>query len=199
MKQELVRTKSKISSLKREMSSIQQLHLAQQHVQAQLSAPTILSSRQKFEQYNQYNHSSQCQPHSQAPIFTYKTENFDQINSKHDHYKKNATTSRKEESSSPIWIQHPTCSVQSTQTSSRSPPPPPPPANNLSNILSSSLNNNPSNEQQTQQKQQQSLLPRRSFSLTPSSTHRDPSTSLSDEQLRLYVTETLQREKDSTV
>ncbi|CAF0878516.1 unnamed protein product [Didymodactylos carnosus] len=31
MKQELVRTKSKISSLKREMSSIQQLHLQQQH------------------------------------------------------------------------------------------------------------------------------------------------------------------------
>ncbi|CAF0741229.1 unnamed protein product [Didymodactylos carnosus] len=36
MKQELVRTKSKISSLKREMSSIQQLHLQQQqHVQQQ--------------------------------------------------------------------------------------------------------------------------------------------------------------------
>ncbi|CAF3458431.1 unnamed protein product [Rotaria sp. Silwood1] len=189
MKQELVRTKSKISSLKREMSSIQQLHLAQQQVQAQLSAPTILSSRQKLEQYHQYHHHPLCQTHPQSSIFTYKTENFDQINSDYDDNKKNISTSSNEESlSPPARINQPTCSVQSTQTTSRSPPST---IINFSNLLLSSSLNTTLNDQQQQT--------RRSLSLTPSSINCDSSTSLSDEQLRLYLTETLQREKDSAV
>ncbi len=56
MKQELVRTKSKISSLKREMSSIQQLHLAQQQVHGQLSAPTIVSPRSDSHHHHHHLH-----------------------------------------------------------------------------------------------------------------------------------------------
>ncbi|CAF4314213.1 unnamed protein product, partial [Rotaria sp. Silwood2] len=196
MKQELVRTKSKISSLKREMSSIQQLHLAQQQVQAQLSAPTISSNRQKLEQYHQHHHHPLCQSHPQPSIFTYKTENFDPINFYNDNHKKKISTSSNEESlSPPVRINQPTCSVQSTQTTSRSPPST---IINFSNLLSSSSFNNSSNDQQPIQQQQQQQT-RRSSSLTPSSMHCDSSVSLSDEQLRLYLTETLQREKDSAV
>jgi hypothetical protein len=151
MKQELVRTKSKISSLKREMSSIQQLHLAQQQVHAQLSAPTIISSRQE-------HHDHHLHPTDQPTSFSYTKENLDQqlITDM-----KNLSTSNNDESlSSPPFIISNTSS--STQTS---------------------------NEQQT----------RRSPNVTPSSTHIDSSTSPSDEQLRLYLTETLQREKDSAV
>jgi hypothetical protein len=134
MKQELVRTKSKISSLKREMSSIQQLHLAQQQVHAQLSAPTIISSRQEIEQY-----------HQQSPsVFTYDQNNLST---------------------------NPTCTAQSTQTTSRSPPST---IINFTNLLT--LNKTPA-----------------------SSINCDSSLSPSDEQLRLYLTETLQREKDSAV
>jgi hypothetical protein len=180
MKQELVRTKSKISSLKREMSSIQQLHLAQQQVQAQLSAPTIISSRQELEQYHQHHHSP-SRTHLQPSIFTYTKDNIDQINF---HHQKNLSISSNDESlPSPVKITNPTCSVQSTQTTSRSPPST---IINFSNLLSSS----PSNDQQQS---------RRSLNLTSSSIHCDSSTSPSDEQLRLYLTETLQREKDSAV
>lgn len=199
MKQELVRTKSKISSLKREMSSIQQLHLAQQQAQGQLSAPTILLNRQKHEPYH---HHLLCPSHPQAPIFTYKAEHRDPTESNHDHYKKKHSTSSNEEPLSPsvTTTNHPTCSAQSTQTTSRSPPST---IMNFSNLIlsSSSSPNSTSNDQQTQQQQQQQphLQPRRSFSLTPSSTKCDSSTSVSDEQLRLYLTETLQREKDSAV
>jgi hypothetical protein len=184
MKQELVRTKSKISSLKREMSSIQQLHLAQQQVHAQLSAPTIISSRQELEQLHQHHHSP-SQKHLQSSIFTYTKENLDQINS---HYSKNISLSNNNDSlSTPVKLTtNPICSVQSTQTTSRSPPST---IIQFSNLLSS---NNTSNEQQQQQT-------RRSSSLTPSSVHCDSSISPSDEQLRLYLTETLQREKDSAV
>ncbi|CAF0766934.1 unnamed protein product [Rotaria sordida] len=189
MKQELVRTKSKISSLKREMSSIQQLHLAQQQVQAQLSAPILLSSRQKHEKYHEYHHHPLCQSNPQSSTVTYKTENFDQTNSNHDHHKKNISTSSYEELlSSSGGTNQPICSVQSTQTTSRSPPSP---IITFSSLLSSSSFNNTLNDQQQQT--------RRSLSLTPSSTHCDSSISLSDEQLRLYLTETLQREKDSAV
>jgi hypothetical protein len=176
MKQELVRTKSKISSLKREMSSIQQLHLAQQQVQAQLSAPTIISTQQELEQYSH----SPSQTDLQPSVFTYTKENFDEINS-HFH-PKNLSTSSNDESLSPRII-NPSCSVQSTQTTSRSPPST---ISQFSNLLT-----NPPNDQQQP--------PRRSLTLIPSSIHCDSSMSPSDEQLRLYLTETLQREKDSAV
>ncbi|CAF3777130.1 unnamed protein product [Rotaria socialis] len=193
MKQELVRTKSKISSLRREMTSIQQLHLAQQqqqHVQGLLSAPTILLNRQKLEQHHHHS-SCQPQPHPQSLIFTYKTENCDPTNSCHDYHKKNLSISSNEEPvSPPPTTNHPTCSVQSTQTTSRSPPST---ILNFSNLLLSSPLNNTSNDQQSQ------IQSRRSFSLTPSSIHCDSTISVSDEQLRLYLTETLQREKDSAV
>jgi hypothetical protein len=186
MKQELVRTKSRISSLKREMSSIQQLHLAQQQVHAQLSAPTIISSRDELDQYRQHHQPSQ--PHPQPSIFTYKTDNFDQLNSHHHHHNKTFSTSSNDDPLSPSAIpNNPTCSVQSTQTSSRSPPST---LINFSNLLSSPLINT-SNDQQQQT--------RHSISLSPSSIHCDSSISPSDEQLRLYLTETLQREKDSAV
>ncbi len=180
MKQELVRTKSKISSLKREMSSIQQLHLAQQQVHAQLSAPTVISSRQELEQY----HKTPSQTHLQPSIFTYAKENCGQMNSHHHHHhhQKNLSVSSNDESlSPPVRITNPTCSVQSTQTSSRSPPST---IIQFSNLLSS-LNNPVTDQQQT----------RRSSNVTPG----DSSISPSDEQLRLYLTETLQREKDSAV
>jgi len=186
MKQELVRTKSKISSLKREMSSIQQLHLAQQQVHAQLSAPTIISSRQELEQYHQHHHSP-SEKLLQPSIFTYTKENLDQINS---HHPKNISLPNNNDSiSSPVKLTSPICSAQSTQTTSRSPPST---IIQFSNLLSSSPLNNTLNEQQQQQT-------RRSSSLTPSSIHCDSSQSPSDEQLRLYLTETLQREKDSAV
>ena len=188
MKQELVRTKSKISSLKREMSSIQQLHHAQQHVQGQLSAPTIISSRQELEQHHRQNHLSPSQAHLQPSVFTYPKENLDRTNSHHHHHRKTFSTSSNDESlSPPVRITVPTCSVQSTQTSSRSPPST---ISQFSNLLSTTTLTNPYNNQQK---------PRRSLNLTPSSRHCDPSASPSDEQLRLYLTETLQREKDSAV
>jgi len=135
MKQELVRTKSKISSLKREMSSIQQLHLAQQQVHAQLSTPTIISPRQESYQQNHY---------------------YLQTNDI-----KNLSISNNDE---PLLPSNPSSSTQT------------PPLNKY--LIT--------NDQQT----------RRSTSLTSSSIHID---SPSDEQLRLYLTETLQREKDSAV
>jgi hypothetical protein len=147
MKQELVRTKSKISSLKREMSSIQQLHLAQQQVHAQLSAPTIISPRQESYQQNHY--------YLQDPI----TNDI-----------KNLSITNNDESilpPSPFNITNPSSSTQT------------PPLNKFLK----------SNDHQT----------RYSTSVTPSSIHIDSSTSPSDEQLRLYLTETLQREKDSAV
>ena len=183
MKQELVRTKSRISSLKREMSSIQQLHLAQQQVQAQLSAPTIISSQQELEQHS---HLSPSQTHLQPSVFTYTKENLDEINHHHHHHgPKHLSTSSNDESISPpaVRITNPTCSVQSTQTTSRSPPST---ISQFSNLL-----NNPSTDQSQQT--------RRPLTQNPSSTHCDSSTSPSDEQLRLYLTETLQREKDSAV
>jgi hypothetical protein len=139
MKQELVRTKSKISSLKREMSSIQQLHLAQQQGHAQLSAPTIISSRQE------HNHQL-LHPTDQPSSFPYPKQQIP-IDIK------NLSISNNDESLSPPFT--------------------------ISNTSSST---------QTSNEQQQ-----------PSSTHIDSSTSPSDEQLRLYLTETLQREKDSDV
>jgi len=134
MKQELVRTKSKISSLKREMSSIQQLHLAQQQVHAQLSAPTIISSQQERYQNQQHLH-----PTDQQQLTTVI---------------KNLSITSNDESPSPVTISNTSSSTQTT------------------------------NDQQT---------------VTPPSAHMDSSTSPSDEQLRLYLTETLQREKDSDV
>ena len=135
MKQELVRTKSKISSLKREMSSIQQLHLAQQQqqVHVKLSAPSMISPRSEFHQHLHPNDpfdSPNRQSHRQQEITTDM---------------KNLSTSSNEESVSPS-----TNNSCSTQT-------------------------------------------------VPMRSPTDQSTSPSDEQLRLYLTETLQREKDSDV
>ena len=141
MKQELVRTKSKISSLKREMSSIQQLHLAQQQVHAQLSAPTIISPRQESYQQNHY---------------------YLQTNDI-----KNLSISNNDEPS----LSSPPFNITNPSSSTQTPP--------LNKYLTT-------NDQQT----------RRSSSLTSSSIHID---SPSDEQLRLYLNETLQREKDSAV
>ncbi|CAF0936863.1 unnamed protein product [Adineta ricciae] len=156
MKQELVRTKSKISSLKREMSSIQQLHLAQQQVHAQLSAPTIISSRQELEQ-----HHSSSQTYLKPSVFSYFSETNDHMKL-HSHQHE------------PI----PTCSVQSTQTTSFSPP--------AAIIHFSDLVPSTSTDHQRNH---------RPIHSTSSATQCEPS----DEQLRLYLTETLQREKDSTV
>lgn len=181
MKQELVRTKSKISSLKREMSSIQQLHIAQQQVQAQLSAPTIISSRQELQQ---------CQ---QPSVFTYKTEHINSPNTYRHQTNPPHPSNNDETLSIPITTAAPTRTVQSTQTSARSPPAVTVQFTNISlpsSLSSATITTNPSNDQQPT---------RRSFSLSPSSTHGDPSQSPSDEQLRLYLTETLQREKDSAV
>jgi hypothetical protein len=159
MKQELVRTKSKISSLKREMSSIQQLHLAQQQVHAQLSAPSTIYPRQ--EHYHQ--HLLSTDQSSLPSLLPQPNDNLDQqmtINMK------NLSTPSNDESLPPAPFNLSTNTTSSTQT-----------------IPSTS------NDHQT----------RRSMSLTPSSIHFDLSTSPSDEQLRLYLTETLQREKDSDV
>jgi hypothetical protein len=165
------------------MSSIQQLHLAQQQVHAQLSAPTMISSRQEIDQYQ---HSS-SQTYLKPSVFKYATEPFDQMNFNcHDH--NNKISSNEGSLSPPGKTTNPRCSVQSTQTTSRSPPTTT--IINFSSLLSSpSLNHTSNDQQQT----------RRSVSLTPSSIHYDSSISPSDEQLRLYLTETLQREKDSAV
>ncbi|UJR28655.1 hypothetical protein I4U23_009885 [Adineta vaga] len=173
MKQELVRTKSKISSLKREMSSIQQIHLAQQQVHAQLSAPTIISSRQELEQ-----HHSSSQTYLKPSIFTYMTENNDSMKVHFHQHKTNLATLTDHRSLSPTdKTNNPTCLAQSTQTTSFSPPSP---------IIQFSNLSSTSNDQQHNHRPVQS---------TSSSTQCEPS----DEQLRLYLTETLQREKDSTV
>ncbi|CAF2828110.1 unnamed protein product [Rotaria sp. Silwood2] len=171
MKQELVRTKSKISSLKREMSSIQQLHLAQQQVHSQLSTSTIISSDQ--DPYH-HHHLHSTNQESLSPIFCYPKENLDQQN--HHHHRQPITldmknlsiSSNDEPLSSPPYV------ITNTSSSTQTPP--------LSKFLTP-------NEQQT----------RRSTNLIPSSIHVDSSISPSDEQLRLYLTETLQREKDSAV
>lgn len=171
MKQELVRTKSKISSLKREMSSIQQLHLAQQQVQAQLSAPTDIASRQELGKHHQAP--SQPQLKRQPFAFTYAAETFTRSNAKH-HQRQNVSTSSNDESlSPPATSNNSTCTAQSTQTTSRSSP---------SAIVPSATTRQDSSTQP----------PTRS---SPSVA----STSPSDEQLRLHLTETLQREKDSAV
>jgi len=156
MKQELVRTKSKISSLKREMSSIQQLHLAQQQVHAQLSTPSTIYPRQ--EHYHQ--HLLSTDPSSILP------QTNDNLDQQMTIDMKNLSTPSNDESLSPAPFNLNTNTTSSTQTISSA-----------------------SNDQQI----------RRSTSLTPSSIHFDLSTSPSDEQLRLYLTETLQREKDSDV
>lgn len=188
MKQELVRTKSKISSLRREMSSIQQLHLAQQHGQAQFLTPTMNSNRTEIQRQN---HLSPNQTYLQPVIFTYTKESLDQTNfHSHHHHRQSLSTSSNDESlSPPIRMTNPTCSVQSTQTSSRSPP--------------STINQNPNSPSMTTttliNPSNDSQRTRRSLNVMPSSSHCDPSSSHSDEQLRLYLTETLQREKDSAV
>jgi hypothetical protein len=148
MKQELVRTKSKISSLKREMSSIQQLHLAQQQVHAQLSAPTIVSPRQESYQQNHYYL-------QQSPPLINDIQNL--------------SISNNDESLLPP----PPFNIANPSSSTQTPP--------LNRYLSA-------NDHQI----------RRSTSATPA-IHVDSSTSPSDEQLRLYLAETLQREKDSAV
>ena len=176
MKQELVRTKSKISSLKREMSSIQQLHLAQQQVQAQLSAPTDISSRQELDKH--HHAPSQPQMQRQPFAFTYAAETFTRSNASHHHHhhhRQDMSTSSNDESLSPPAISNnPTCTAQSTQTTSRSSP---------SATVTSSTQ----------------PPARSSVSVASTPIQNDSSTSPSDEQLRLYLTETIQREKDSAV
>ncbi|CAF4802995.1 unnamed protein product [Rotaria sp. Silwood1] len=169
MKQELVRTKSKISSLKREMSSIQQLHLAQKQVHSQLSASTIISP----DQDSCHHHSHSTNQRSTSPIFRYPKENLDQQNYHHRRQQITLDMNNLSISSNDEPLSSPPYTI--TNTSSTQTPP-------LNKFLTT-------NEQQT----------RRSTNLTPSSIHVDSSTSPSDEQLRLYLTETLQREKDSAV
>ena len=185
MKQELVRTKSKISSLKREMSSIQQLHLAQQQVQAQLSTPTDIPSRQELDKH----HHAPSQPlvQRQPFAFTYAAETFTRSNANHHHHhhhhqRQDVSTSSNDESLSPPALSNnSTCTAQSTQTTSRSPP---------SAILPSTTTSHDSSTQPPT---------RSSLSVASTPTQNDSSTSPSDEQLRLYLTETIQREKDSAV
>jgi hypothetical protein len=155
MKQELVRTKSKISSLKREMSSIQQLHLAQQQVHAQLSAPTSISPRQDS------HHHHHLHPNDQSNHF------YLQQSSSITDDLKNLSISNNDESS----LSSPPFNITNTSSSTQTPP-----LNKFRNT----------NDQHTRR-------------ATSSSIHVDSSTAPSDEQLRLYLTETLQREKDSAV
>lgn len=172
MKQELVRTKSKISSLKREMSSIQQLHLAQQQVHSQLSASAIISSHQEPKHHRHYLHPSN--PRSSSPIFLYTKENLDDQNR---HRRQQITLNMKDLSisSNDEPLSPPPFGVTNTSSSTQTPP--------LKKTLM------PNEQQQTN----------RLVGSTISSTHADSATSPSDEQLRLYLTETLQREKDSDV
>ncbi|CAM4909434.1 unnamed protein product [Rotaria socialis] len=170
MKQELVRTKSKISSLKREMSSIQQLHLAQQQVQSHLSASTIISPDQELH----HHHSHPTNQPSSSPILPYSNETLDRLNHNHRRQKltidvKNLSISSNDESLfSPLY---PTTNISS---STQTPP--------LKKFLTST-------EQET----------RHSTSVPSSYVNADSLITPSDEQLRLYLTETLQREKDSAV
>lgn len=175
MKQELFRTKSKISSLKREMSSIQQLHLAQQQVHVQLSAPTMISARQEMFQ----NCISQDPSASSTTSLNTKDRADAQTRHSHRHQQmtidmKNLSTSSNDESLSP-----PSHTVTNTSCSTQTPP--------LTQL--NSKKTIPSEP-----------LTRLSNTLPPSSSsHPDSAASPSDEQLRLYLTETLQREKDSDV
>ncbi|CAF5036799.1 unnamed protein product [Rotaria magnacalcarata] len=170
MKQELVRTKSKISSLKREMSSIQQLHLAQQQVHSHLSASAIISP----DQESHHHHLHPTNQRSSSPTFPYSNETLDRPNHNHRRQKltidvKNLSISSNDESlSSPLY---PTTNISS---STQTPP--------LKKFLTST-------EQET----------RHSASLPSSYANVDSFITPSDEQLRLYLTETLQREKDSAV
>ncbi|CAF1361695.1 unnamed protein product [Rotaria sordida] len=179
MKQELVRTKSKICSLKREMSSIQQLHLAQQQGHSQLSASAIISQDQE-SCHNHHLHTTNQR--SASPTVHYTKENLDEQNHHHHHHHhhhnhcqpitldmKNLSISSNDESLSP-----PPFNITNTSSSTQTPP--------LNKLLTP-------NEQQTH----------RSTNIKLSSIHVDSSKSPSDEQLRLYLTETLQREKDSAV
>ena len=158
MKQELVRTKSKISSLKREMNSIQQQKLQPHN---QLFSSTVMSTHKKS--YHDLHSTNQ---QLLSPTFSCTKENFlpeNQINMKN----LSISTDNEVLSSSPVIV---TNRSSSTQTSP------------FDKLLTS-------NEDQT----------RRLSSLTSSSKSTDSFAPLPDEQLRLYLTETLQREKDSTV
>lgn len=170
MKQELVRTKSKISSLKREMSSIQQLHLTQQYGHSHLSASNILCPDQ--ESYHRHLHVTNQR--SSSPTCPYSNESIDQTNFNCRRQPitlemKNLSLSSNDESLSP-----PPFTITNASSSTQTPP--------LNALLTS-------NEPST----------RYSTSLPSSSMHVESSKSPSDEQLRLYLTETLQREKDSAV
>jgi hypothetical protein len=189
MKQELVRTKSKISSLKREMSSIQQLHMAQQQVQSQYSAPAIRSSQQELEQYHSYHQQeprSMSQSRQQPSIFTYTSESLDLLPSS-NRIKNSSTSSNDESLSPPALASQPTCSVQSTQTTCRSSPSTIACFSNLISPLPLShiTNNNPPFDEQS--------------TANHSTVDHDPLLSQSNEQLRLYLNETLQHEKDKAI
>lgn len=178
MKQELVRTKSKISSLKREMSSIQQLHLAQQHAQAQLSVSAINPTRQELEQYQSYQtvtYNSPSQTDDSEIADNHTTDNLESHNDS-THCHDPSTRTNDEPLSVPNMPNNPTFVVQSTQTSS-----PLSLVNTLPDL----------NDQQSQTTN--------SLSNDLLSKKTDPPSSASDEQLRLYLTETIQREKDSAV
>ena len=193
MKQELVRTKSKICSLKREMSSIQQLHLAQQQVHAQLSAPTIISSREELEHYHSY-HQPPRQYRSSSPSEQTPSNFTSNSDRSSRHTKKHSSSSNDGSLSPPAMVNPPpTCSVQSTQTTSRSSPST---ISSFSNLLTqpSLPITNPTPIPQDHHHHQRSTS-----NINPSLTHHESSMSPSDEQLRLYLTETLQREKDSAV
>ena len=176
MKQELVRTKSKISSLKREMSSIQQLHLAQQQVQAQLSAPSMISSRQELETYHSYHqpvpYHSSLHTEDSPSEFTYAVDHLNPYYS--SRVLENLSNSNNHESLLPSTTS--TYAVQSTQTNS---------------TLSPSVVLSTSNDQANQTLS--------SLTTNSMSKSTDLTGSPSDGQLRLYLSETLQREKDSTV
>ena len=171
MKQELVRTKSKISSLKREMSSIQQLHMTQQQqqqqqqqqVHVQLSAPTMISARHEL---TQRSHSQN--PSSLSPASTHAKERAD-LQSRHAHRHQQIAIDMKNLSTS-------------SNEDSLTPPP----------ATSSSIASNTSCSTQT--------LPFTTAATSgPSIVQSDSLISPPDEQLRLYLNETLQREKDSSV
>ena len=170
MKEELVRTKSKISSLKREMSSIQQLHLAQQQVQVQLSSSTIFTNRSDSQNHPQAK--DQSTDTISPEVKTDQEIRFQTNEQQIIIDMRNLSTSSNDGSCSPTTtVTNFSCSTQTTP---------------LSQCAMKFAN---PNEQQK----------RPATNLTSSSSHVDSNSSPSDEQLRLYLTETLQREKDSAV
>jgi hypothetical protein len=159
MKEELVRSKSKISSLEREMSSIHQLHLAKcAHPHVTTSTTMTLSVD---------SHRLDDQDQSIVDPFTHYLPNNQGV-----------------VDFSPYSVLHVDLCNEASHSANVSP------ANNSCATQTSSLTLTNVSDQP---------MARSSTNPVPSSVSIDSNPSLSDEQLRVYLAETLQREKDSSV